>query len=361
MRTLNQYIGRSFTSSFFLTVLVLTFVMSMGSLFRITDMLAHGVSIASIAQFFLWSMPALLIFTIPISVLTAVLLVFGRLSHEGELTAMRACGVSLWQTSQRPLLYALLLAAICLVLNFEVAPRIEQRQRALMDGMRSDIVLSLLEEGQFKQMAPGFSIYIWRKKGPNLQQVVIIDQSGGKTRRIEARTGTVGVTPDRQYFQLDLRDVRISPFIDGRSASGFCEQWPVRIPVKGKGGNAKPTPSSLTSSALVGELFRLNPATGANPDLLEHLRTCVEVNKRMVMALGCLAFVFLGVPLGIRNPRRESSISVGISLFLAFLFYLFIIVAQTLGRRPELFPHLFVWFPIPVSIILGTWLIRRMN
>ena len=103
------------------------------------------------------------------------------------------------------------------------------------------------------------------------------------------------------------------------------------------------------------------PATATRPERLEYLRLLVEVNKRIVMALGCVAFVFLGVPLGISNPRRESSISVGLSLLLAFVFYLFIILAQTLGRRPELFPHLFVWFPIPVSIILGILLIRRMN
>ncbi len=361
MRTLNQYIGRSFTSSFLLTVLVLTFVMSMGSLFRITGMLARGVPFALIGQFFLWSMPALLIFTVPISVLTAVLLVFGRLSHEGELIAMKACGISLWQIARRPLLYATLLSTICLALNFEVAPRIEQRQRALLSGMRSDIVLIPLEEGQFIQMAPDFSVYVWRKKGPLLQQVVIMEQSSGKPRRIEARTGTVGISPDGRFFELDLRDVRISPFIDGRSASGFCEQWPVRIPINGKGRNSKSTPSSLTTTALAEGLIRLNPIAGVAPDPLEHLRLWVEINKRIVMALGCLAFVLVGVPLGIRNPRRESSISVGISLLLAFVFYLFIIVAQTLGRRPELFPQFFVWFPIPVSIILGTWLIRRMN
>jgi lipopolysaccharide export system permease protein len=105
----------------------------------------------------------------------------------------------------------------------------------------------------------------------------------------------------------------------------------------------------------------LDPAYGAQPNRLDHLRLKVEVNIRIVMALGCLAFVFIGIPLGIRNPRRESSFSVGISLLLAFGFYLVIIVAQTLARRPELAPHLFVWFPIPVSIILGVWLIRRLN
>ncbi len=361
MRTLNQYIGRSFTSSFLLTVLVLTFVMSLGSLFRITDMLARGVPLLLIGQFFLWSMPALLVFTIPVSVLTAVLLVFGRLSHDGELTAMKACGVSLWQTARSPLIAACLLTAICLGMNFEVAPRIEQQQRGLMEQMRADVMLSLLEEGQFVPMSPGVSVYIWRKKGPQLQNVVIMEQSKGQPRRIEARSGTVAVTPDGKFFQLELKDVKITPFLDGKSASGFSEYWPVRIPIQAKARTMKSSPSSLTADALSAELIRLNPRTGSQPDPLEHLRMKVEVSTRIVMALGCLAFVFIGIPLGIRNPRRESSISIGLSLLLAFIFYLFIIVALTLARRPEFSPHLFVWFPIPVSVMLGAWLIRRMN
>jgi lipopolysaccharide export system permease protein len=361
MRTLNQYIGRSFTSSFFMTLLVLTFVMSLGSLFRITDMLARGVEGASIGRFFFWSMPALLVFTIPVSVLTAVLLVFGRLSHDGELTAMKACGVSLWQVARLPLAHALLLSAVCLVVNFEVAPRIEKKQRLLLDDMRADVVLTLLEEGQFVQMAPGFSMYIWRKKGPVLQKVVIMEQSNGQPRRIEASKGIARVSPDGRFFELDLHDVRVTPFVDGNSASGFLARWPVRVPIREKSRAGKTSPSTLATQDLVREWFRFHPLRGAAPDLLEHLRIRVEVNKRMVMALGCMAFVFLGIPLGIRNPRRESSASVGISLLLAFLFYLFVIVSQTLARRPEFFPDVFVWFPIPFSVILGCWLIRRMN
>lgn len=361
MRTLNQYVGRSFTSSFLLTVLVLTFVMSLASLFRITDMLARGVPLALIARFFLWSMPALLVFTVPVSVLTAVLMVFGRLSHEGELTAMKACGISLWQVGRSPFLAAAFLSAVCLGMNFEVAPRIELQQRALMEKMRADVMLSLLEEGQVVPMSPTISVYIWRKKGRELQTVVIVEQAKGHTRRIEARTGTVRITPDNKFFELDLRDVKITPFIGNDSASGFIESIPYSIPISAKSKGDKGSPSSLTTAALCAELLKFDPVVGSRPDPIEHLRMRVELNMRIVMALGCLAFVFIGIPLGIRNPRRESSVSIGISLLLAFAFYLFIITALTLARKPWLMPHLFVWFPIPISIILGVWLIRRMN
>jgi lipopolysaccharide export system permease protein len=301
------------------------------------------------------------VFTIPVSVLTSVLMVFGRMSHDGELTAMKACGISLWQAARSPLIGACLLSAVCLQMNFEIAPRIELRQRALMEQMRGDVMLSLLEEGQLKEMSPGIKVYIWRKKGNRLQNVIIMEQTKTLTRRIEARTATVALSPDNKYFKLDLFDVRISPFMEGNSASGFSERWPFTMPVQSKSKLDKSSPSSLTTQALGAELLRFDPVVGAEPNPLEHLRMMVEVNTRIVMALGCLAFVFIGIPLGIRNPRKESSFSIGISLLLAFAFYLFIIMALTVSRRPELAPHLFVWFPIPFSIILGVWLIRRLN
>jgi lipopolysaccharide export LptBFGC system permease protein LptF len=188
-----------------------------------------------------------------------------------------------------------------------------------------------------------------------------MEQTKTLTRRIEARTATVALSPDNKYFKLDLFDVRISPFMEGNSASGFSERWPFTMPVQSKSKLDKSSPSSLTTQALGAELLRFDPVVGAEPNPLEHLRMMVEVNTRIVMALGCLAFVFIGIPLGIRNPRKESSFSIGISLLLAFAFYLFIIMALTVSRRPELAPHLFVWFPIPFSIILGVWLIRRLN
>lgn len=361
MRTLNQYLGRAFGVSFLLTVAVLTFVMSLVSLFRITDLLARGVPAGLIAQFFLWSMPALLVFTIPVSVLTATLLVYGRLSHNGELTAMRACGISLWQTARRPIFGACLMTAVCLGANFELAPRIDRLQRAFRATIRSDVAINLLEEGQFVPVSPGVSVYIWRKKGDQLKRVVIADRTEGFLRRIEAAEGTLRTPPDGASIELDLRDVRITPFIDGDSAGGFCERWPVRIPIDTRDANPEWPPSSLRLPELINALADRHPESGTAPDAREHLRLVVEIQMRLVLSVACLAFVLLGIPLGIRNPRRESSVSVGISLLLAFTYYLFIIAAQTLSRRPELSPHLFVWLPVPVSVMVGLVLIRRSN
>ena len=87
----------------------------------------------------------------------------------------------------------------------------------------------------------------------------------------------------------------------------------------------------------------------------------VELNKRLVLAVSCMAFVLLGVPLGIRAHRKESSIGVALSLLVMFCFYLFVIIAETLVERPECRPDLIVWLPFLVCAVLGFLLLDRMN
>jgi lipopolysaccharide export system permease protein len=87
----------------------------------------------------------------------------------------------------------------------------------------------------------------------------------------------------------------------------------------------------------------------------------VELNKRIVLAVACFAFVLLGVPLGVTAHRKESSVGLGISLFLVFNFYLFVIIAESLARKPEFRPDLIIWIPVLIAVTLGSYLIERTN
>ena len=71
--------------------------------------------------------------------------------------------------------------------------------------------------------------------------------------------------------------------------------------------------------------------------------------------------MLLGIPLGIKAHRKESSIGIAMSLFLVFNFYLFIIIGESLAARPETYPHLVVWAPVLVSLTLGLFIMRRAN
>ena len=87
----------------------------------------------------------------------------------------------------------------------------------------------------------------------------------------------------------------------------------------------------------------------------------VEANTRLTLSCSCFAFVLLGAALGIKIHRKESSIGIAVSLLLVFIFYFFIIIADSLEHRPDLHPHLIVWFPFILSLGLGSYLIERSN
>jgi lipopolysaccharide export system permease protein len=81
----------------------------------------------------------------------------------------------------------------------------------------------------------------------------------------------------------------------------------------------------------------------------------------LALSVSCFAFTLLGIPLGVRSRRKESSIGVLISLVLVFFFYFFIIVADALIGHPEFRPDLIIWIPVLLAEIVGAIMIRRLN
>jgi lipopolysaccharide export system permease protein len=159
--------------------------------------------------------------------------------------------------------------------------------------------------------------------------------------------------------------VRVDRFFPDRPGPGFCAQWPIELSLEEarQRGATRKVPD-LTDAQLFeyrADIRLLYPDSEPTDEAKQRMPLTVELNKRFAMSASCFAFALLGMPLGVKSHRKESSISVAISLLVAFSFYLFIIVADSLSRQPELQPYLFVWFPIALSLILGVFLIERTN
>jgi lipopolysaccharide export system permease protein len=84
----------------------------------------------------------------------------------------------------------------------------------------------------------------------------------------------------------------------------------------------------------------------------------VELNSRAAMSISCLVFAIIGIPLGIKSHRKETSVGIAIGLGLITFFYMFMIIADSLAKYPQTIPHLIVWIPVVVSCLLGMHLMR---
>ena len=98
MRILRDYILKEFFHSFLISLVVFTFAFLIGNVIQIANLVINkGVSVVAVFKLLFFMIPWLLSFTFPMASLTSVILTFGRFSNDGELTAMRSSGVSLYR------------------------------------------------------------------------------------------------------------------------------------------------------------------------------------------------------------------------------------------------------------------------
>src|ERR671938_1994533 len=96
MKLIDRFISRELLVNVFFAIAVLSLVLVVGNIYRklLPLLVNHDVPVEYLLSFIAYVLPLSLLFTIPWGLLTAILLVFGRLSADNELIALRANGVS---------------------------------------------------------------------------------------------------------------------------------------------------------------------------------------------------------------------------------------------------------------------------
>ncbi len=365
MKTLTHHIMVSFILALVSSVFVVTCVISIGGIFRLSDLVAKGAPWQPLVSIFMLSIPQALSFSIPMSTIVATLLVFNRLSADSELTAMKACGISLWQVARAPVLFACLLAMFCFVIHGAAVPWSHMALRSIMLSLRDVDPLTLLEEGRFIKLTPTLTVYVGQRQDNVLHTVRIYEQmASGNTREIRASEGTVARTPDNSGIRLDLIDVRIDPLSEDIPGAAQCAAWSVTLDIRGRRGDYNRKPVDYTHAELIDRIRRTeNYFPQLNAADLREQRCSLRVafHERLALSLVCIPFVLLGIPLAASGHRHDSWKGFSMAFACIMLFYLFIITADALTQHPELHPHIITWIPFISGVALGAILIRRHN
>src|SRR3989338_959496 len=150
MRILRDYILKEFFHSFYLSIIVFTFVLLVGNLIKLADLIINkGVDIISVLKLFTYLIPWLLSFTLPVAILTSVILTFCRFSSDGELVAMKASGISLSRVSFPLVMLGIIAIFTAFFLNGQVSPEASFASRRVIKEIGLKKPSAMLEEGTF--------------------------------------------------------------------------------------------------------------------------------------------------------------------------------------------------------------------
>lgn len=370
MKTIERYVFGSFLSSFLLAFLVLSFVLTIGLMVQIVGYIIQGLPLNLIGTFAAVSFPETMQWTIPLALLVSSVLVFSRMSADNEIAAMRACGVNLLQVMRWPMIFGLLCTALGLYINNEIVPRGHEVRRNLKAKVSVGTGLDLLEPGRVIDDFPKVKIYFESKEGNWLHDLIVMDYSNPKVDRMITADKALVTSEDRDVL-LDLYDMTVDPLDEDHPGMAHASRFQYRVKdaLKSAKYNRKKADYRFFEmiAAIRGVRARVDAASGSSKvrgterNLVRRdgsaLRT--EFMERWVFAFASLCFVLVGVPLGIRAQRRESSIGMAISLAIALGYYLVVILMESLGKDFQVHPECLMWLPVLLCVILASYLIPK--
>lgn len=379
MTLLDRYIFKSVLVACFAAVCLFAFVLMAGNIIRdlIGPLLSGQLGFLMFGRLVLLLIPFVISYALPLGMLTAVLLALGRFSSDSEITAMRAAGLSLPRIAMPALFLAAGLVAVGLKVNFQFMPwaRLTYHQD-FAASIRTN-PLSFIIPKTFIRDFPGNVIYVGSKEGPVVRDIWVwqLDAQSRAIRFIRAESGRVDYDEATNSFIVPLHHATIEDY-DRKAPDNFTEALHVNTV-----GQVDPIHLSLarytgagmvhqkldwmTYGELEAEKARIEaqpmPPGGERQRRQDIMKVSLTIQEKINLSLAIFSFALVGVPLGIKVSRRETSANLGVAVTMALSYYFLTVMVGWLDRHPEYHPDLLLWGPNFIFLGVGFWLLRRLD
>jgi len=366
---LERYIFREIISSSLLGTGLATaiiFLQGVGKLFEFLVRSSPGPT--TTLYLFALSLPPLLPLTIPFGALVGLLVGLGRLATDGEITAMRAAGVSSRKVVFPVMLFAFLAVLVAGAMTVRLTPLSVRLYKDILDRLSASQVSADIDPRVFDEDFPNTILYVGDVRPGSVvlwRNVFLADltppeqRTSGMGDKAQGPLITVAqqaiAVPDPEHNRLQLTMRNAGTHEIGKDLKGYDSFSPT---VAQALYAAPPVPGARRpfSEMNTRELSRYS-RTG--PDWVE---ARIELHRRLVLPIACLALAFVGIPLGVSSRKGGKSGGYVTAVFLAFFcYYLAFITLVRLARAHTLPVEVALWLPNEVFLIAGLVAVMRME
>lgn len=213
MKILNRYILWEHIPPFLFSVLIITFLLILETIPKIVDMVVgKEISTLVVLELIFLNLAWMIALSVPMAVLVATLLTFGRMTSDFEIIAIKTSGINLLR-----ILVPLLVAAGALTYGMiqfhdKVLPGLNQKARVLTGDIRAMRPTLTFRPGVFITDVTGYMILIDKidHTTSEVEGVRITETKNPNQPRITvAKSGLMNFVDDGQTVQFTLYDGEI--------------------------------------------------------------------------------------------------------------------------------------------------------
>ncbi len=377
IKKLHIYIIKEFCGSFLFGLTVFSMLLLLDQVFQLVDLfLSKGVALWLVIKLFIFILPNILTLAVPMAVLFGVLIAYGRLSEDNEITAMKATGSDYKTLSLPVILFVAFISVFLIFFNHFWSPSMHGNFRSLFEEiiMKRPLVRfdekSIIKLGEYQIYANkvdsldnsmyGVNIYRFEKEDNGAAGYDEKKESGAfsgnqGTWRIAASSACVKVYPAGVQMKLfngywqraNPSDIKNMIHLTFKSYTFF-------IPLADAKKANNTTMQQLSSAEILRTIQQYKQQK------LPYAVYAIEFWLRWILAIAPIAFVLAAVPVGIMAGKGGKAIGFGMSLGVIFVYYMLLVIAMNLSEKNYADPKFIMWLPNLTVSAAGAALFFKM-
>jgi LPS export ABC transporter permease LptG len=405
MSILTRYVFKEMVGP---TALGFTFYTSIILMQRLFDMagliIRRSLSGAAVGKLLLYSLPNIIVLTVPMALLFGILIAIGRLSSDSEIVAMRALGISTRKIYRPVFVFSFLMFLVNLYLINFVMPAGNRQfvtlrteltaasaERVVRPRVFYDEYENLMiyvndvdtatgqwkgvfvadnrgEEPQQESLTPAQMAEMTRPQPQNDDDAVTgLTHKGAGQRTIVAERGNITLQRPENELWMNLIGAEThvwDPSKTDRYDRTESKTQRILLPMRGAtDGITNSLARSFREMDLRELLYqeRTLSRSRAQNDRYNRNIALVEIHKKLAIPFACIAFGVLGLPLGITNRRGGKSSGFSLSIAIIVFYYVMINNGEQLAGSGKIPPILGMWGANLILLAIGMYLLTRAN
>jgi lipopolysaccharide export system permease protein len=334
---------------------------------RVTE---FGLSPAIAAQIFLLRLPYFVSLALPTSMLLSCLMVYGRLSSDSELVALRSCGVSLYRLVAPAIALSLVMTAVTFAFNEAVVPAANRQSALMLDRAlkkreptftESNIVYQEFRtqknaEGDTERLLSRI-FYAKEYDGRQMKGLTILDFTKPDFNQIIVSKTAVWNGQEEIWDFFDGTIYVVNADSSYRNIVRFQQQQ-IQLPR---------TPLDIvktnrdSAEMNIAQAIQYRDLIGQTGNRKEIRKIVLRIDQKIAFPFACLVFGLAGATLGIQPRRAGRATGFGLSLVIIISYYLLISTGEALYQFDILTSFMASWLPTIVGLLLGGFLLVRLS